>query len=419
MPHTADPAILFRRAPRVAPAIVLSLVLVFLVAAAGGHATPARAAVSPSKTAAASAENAPAPLKAVIIVGPTHDLTAANLERGKAIAHLAASHGMDVRRVFHPNATWKNVLANIQGAHLVAYLGHGNGWPSPYGPFQERTKNGFGLNPYEGGGKNNVEYHGANDIRSSIDLATNSIVLLNHLCYAPGNGEPGMAVPSWSVAHQRVDNFAAGFLSAGARAVFAYSSQSVGSVVQALFTTNKSIEQIFTTAGARPQPYYGYVGWDARKLQSVRVPGAVNFLDPAQKEGFQRAVSGDLRLTAGEWRNGSSGGASPPSGGSSNPPLTADTTSPSVPKGLTAEALGYRRVALSWQASKDDRAGTIRYRIFRSGVRVQTISGTSYVDRPLVAGTYTYTVRAIDVAGNKSAPSAGVTARAATGALRQ
>ena len=27
---------------------------------------------------------------------------------------------------------------------------HGNGWPSAYGPFQERTKNGLGLNPMEG-----------------------------------------------------------------------------------------------------------------------------------------------------------------------------------------------------------------------------------------------------------------------------
>ena len=31
-----------------------------------------------------------------------------------------------------------------QGANLFIYLGHGNGWPSPYGPFERYTKDGLG-----------------------------------------------------------------------------------------------------------------------------------------------------------------------------------------------------------------------------------------------------------------------------------
>jgi len=346
------------------------------------------AVVTPARAAAAQ-------LKAVIVVGPTHGSTAKYLEYGESLAKVAASYGMDVRRVFHPKATWANVLANAQGANLLVYMGHGNGWPSPYAPYQERTKNGMGLNPYEGGSTSNVEYYGAKPIREQLVLAPNALVLLNHLCYAAGNGEPGMAIPSWSVAHQRADNFAAGFLAAGAKGVFAYSWQPFEKLVKALFTTDKTTEQLFTTAGSTATPYAGYVGWDPRKLQSVRTPGTINFLDPHSKDGFLRAFSGDLSLTAADWRSGVSG---------KDPSIAqADVTPPSVPSELAGVSLGYRRVGLSWRPSTDDRTGTIRYRLFRNGVRIAKLTDTSFVDRPASPGTYRYKVRAVDRAGNKSA----------------
>ena len=68
----------------------------------------------------------------MIIVGPVESLTSTYLGYGETWAKEAEAQGMDVRRVFSPNATWANVLANIQGANLVVFLGHGNGWPSPY-----------------------------------------------------------------------------------------------------------------------------------------------------------------------------------------------------------------------------------------------------------------------------------------------
>jgi hypothetical protein len=130
--------------------------------------------------------------KAVIIVGPTGSSTDAFLADAQEIANQAENAGMDVTRVFHPHATWSRVLNTIQGANLVVYMGHGNGWPSPYAPFQERTKDGFGLDGYDGASKNSVTYYGANPIRSNIRLANNAIVVLVHACYASGNGEPGM-----------------------------------------------------------------------------------------------------------------------------------------------------------------------------------------------------------------------------------
>jgi hypothetical protein len=402
----------YRRTPRAA-AVAIGLILVFILSAVAGMAAPTRAALVASDESSGAVDSPGAGLKAVIIVGPTHDMTAANLVRGEALAKVAESFGMDVRRVFHPKATWANVLANIQGANLIAYMGHGNGWPSPYGPFQEKTKNGFGLNPFEGAGKAKVEYWGGNRIRTSIVLAPNAVVLLNNLCYAAGNGESGMAIPSWNVAHQRVDNFAAAFMAVGASSVFAYSGQPGGSVVQDLFKTDKTMAQIFTTAGSRPEPYYGYVGWDARRLDSARTPGTSNFLDPAQKSGYQRALSGHLGFKSSAWRNESD--AVPPSSGGGTG--SADTTPPTTPLGLTTEALGYRNVKLTWKPSTDDGSGTITYRIFRNDVRVTTVTTTAYTDRPIDAGTYSYKVRAFDAAGNKSAFSAVVKGEAIAGGL--
>lgn len=88
---------------------------------------------------------------------------------------------------------------------------------------------------------------------------------------------------------------------------------------------------------------------------------------------------------------------------------TADTTAPSVPSGLTASA-GDGQVGLSWSASTDN-VGVTGYRVYRNGSLVATTTTTSYTDTGLTNGTsYSYTVSAIDAAGNASAQSAPVSA---------
>ena len=67
----------------------------------------------------------------------------------------------------------------------------------------------------------NTKYWGEYYIHTQIDLAPNAVVILNRLCYASGNSEWGRANPTKTVAKQRVQNYASGFLRAGARAVFA------------------------------------------------------------------------------------------------------------------------------------------------------------------------------------------------------
>jgi acid phosphatase type 7 len=87
----------------------------------------------------------------------------------------------------------------------------------------------------------------------------------------------------------------------------------------------------------------------------------------------------------------------------------ADTTPPSAPASLTATASGSNQVNLSWSASTDD-VGVASYEIDRDGTPIGTSSATSFTDTGVQPSTtYTYTVAALDSAGNRSGDSAGAT----------
>ena len=249
-----------------------------------------------------------APKRAVIVVGPVGSSTTKYIEKANAIAVAAASHGMEVVKIYTPNAIWSRVVAEANGADLFVYLGHGNGWPSPNPPFQEDTKDGLGLNPSLDSGNTTTKYYGANFVREEIRFAPNAVVLLNKLCYAEGNSEPGMSIPTTDVARQRVDNFAAGFIASGARVVFALGWQPGEDVVNSLYAdTPKTMDDIFMTRfgsnrDGSYKPYFGWIGWKPDLyFDSVRTPGARNHLDPDPNEGYLRAVTGDLEFTNSQW----------------------------------------------------------------------------------------------------------------------
>jgi chitodextrinase len=99
---------------------------------------------------------------------------------------------------------------------------------------------------------------------------------------------------------------------------------------------------------------------------------------------------------------------------SATTPATTDTTAPSSPTGLVATAVSSAQINLSWTASTDN-LGVTGYRIYRNGstTPIGTTSGsvTSYQNSSLTASTtYSYTVRAVDAAGNVSALSSSVSA---------
>ena len=187
------------------------LPLVALAFAAAGTFVPA---------AAPSAHAASGP-KVAIIVGATHGTTSTYRTYANQVYAEAIKYTSNVVKVYSPNATWSAVKSAVNGASIVVYMGHGNGWPSPYIYDPDyTTKDGFGLNATAGDGDYNNKYYGEPSIRT-LTPAPNAVVLLMHLCYASGNSEPGDADPTLTVAKQRVDNYAAAFLKTNARAVIA------------------------------------------------------------------------------------------------------------------------------------------------------------------------------------------------------
>ncbi|WP_207390451.1 lytic polysaccharide monooxygenase [Rhodococcus sp. ABRD24] len=92
---------------------------------------------------------------------------------------------------------------------------------------------------------------------------------------------------------------------------------------------------------------------------------------------------------------------------SGTPP--ADTTAPSAPSDPVAGDVTAGSVRLSW-ATASDNVGVAGYRVFRNGHQVGVSTGPTYTDTGLAPSTrYSYTIRAVDAAGNVSGDSAAVT----------
>ncbi len=93
-----------------------------------------------------------------------------------------------------------------------------------------------------------------------------------------------------------------------------------------------------------------------------------------------------------------------------------DTTPPTAPTGLGAAAASDTQINLTWTASTDN-VGVTGYRVFRSATQVGTPTTTTYNDTGLTPGTtYSYTVSAVDAAGNVSAASTAASATTTSGA---
>jgi hypothetical protein len=91
-----------------------------------------------------------------------------------------------------------------------------------------------------------------------------------------------------------------------------------------------------------------------------------------------------------------------------------DTSAPSAPANLVSGSPSDTSVSLSWDASSDN-VGVTGYRVYRDGTMVGSPTGTSYTDTGLTPATsYSYTVKAVDAAGNLSGPSNTVTVTTTT-----
>lgn len=92
---------------------------------------------------------------------------------------------------------------------------------------------------------------------------------------------------------------------------------------------------------------------------------------------------------------------------------SGDTIAPAIPTGLAVVASGSASISLEWQASLDNAGGSgiAGYDIFRDGVLAGSSATLAYTDSALVPGTtYSFSIRARDIAGNVSAQGSSVVA---------
>jgi hypothetical protein len=221
--------------------------------------------------------------KVAIVVGPAGAATDNYRRLANEAAAAAKKFTPNVVRVYSPDATWPAVKQALNGASIVVYLGHGNGFPSRYrNSLAPDTQNGMGLNPNVGAADTH-QYFGEARIASEIKLAKNAVVVLSHLCYASGNSEPGLAEGPLEVGQQRVDNFAAGFVKAGAAAVIAEGHLGPAYYVGSILAGKGSIDRIWRNSPS----YHG----NLLRFDSLRSPGYTAQMDPDRpSSGFYRSI---------------------------------------------------------------------------------------------------------------------------------
>ena len=134
-----------------------------------------------------------------------------------------------------------------------------------------------------------------------------------------------------------------------------------------------------------------FMSWPGTSLNNVSttkdpVSTATGLVALASDETGKRYYHAELSLDEG----------APP------PPPPVDTTAPSQPAGVVANATGPTSVNVTWNASSDD-VGVTGYRVYRNDALLTTTAATSYADAAATANTaYTYAVEAFDAAGNTS-----------------
>lgn len=281
--------------------------------------------------------------KVVIIVGATHGATASYRSKADEAYAEAIKHTAKVTKVYSPNATWSKVKAATTGANIVIYFGHGNGWPSPYtyDPLFT-TKDGFGLNADLNGDGTLTDYENkyyGEPSMAQLGLAPNAIVMLHSLCYASGNSEPGGAAPTVTVARQRIDNYAAGFLKGGAKAVLADGHMGPAAYLRSMFTTGQSIVDAWKSA-----PNFNN---NVSTFASTRSPGFSAYSDPdSATAGFYRSLVTAPTLTTTAITKAVGDTGTDPTGlvvpGRASVLAPATTTTLAAPTGLLALPAGTR-----------------------------------------------------------------------------
>lgn len=368
---------------------------------------PAFASSTTPRWAGMTADAVAAAPKVVIVVGATELTTPSYRSDADQIAAEALKYTPNVIKLYSPNATWALVKAAAQNASIFIYLGHGYGYPSPYrAVLSPSVQDGMGLNTTAGISDSTKTYYGESLIASDIRFAKNAVVLLNHLCYSAGSSESGAPEPTIPVARERVDNFASGFIKAGARAVIANSwTSGVIYSIRSIFTTDETIGDLWDNA---PNDQ-GHI----QPFVPVRNPQFQGALDPdTMTTGFHRSIvaAWDMRTTdvvAGATASATTSGSvtTAPALWSVDGPLALSPNFDGVADRLSLLARWSETV--DWTAQIRNAANDV--------VRTQTGSGFQgavtwdlKINGTLApAGEYTYVLHSTDLAGNPGADGTG------------
>jgi hypothetical protein len=298
------------------------LALVFVLA--GATMTGARAAALPA-TSVTTAEGYDAvdgtssactgrpPFKAVIVVGPVGSATSSFKGWADEIATAARDAGMSVCKVYTPYADADTVKVAARGADLFVALMHGNGFAKPDRDAQDGTadakdtettrRNGLGLNAKAG--STATRYYGADWVRTYLHLAPGAIVMLAHMCYTSGNSEDFDKLPTYQLAVEHVDNFAAGFLGSTSSpsgghpsVVMALQGQHFdpkdpkGDLISTLMTRDMSLDKAFMTTYTRNTG----TAWGGTWLPNAGAVGTTDFYVSARPDGSPLRSPGRIHL---------------------------------------------------------------------------------------------------------------------------
>jgi hypothetical protein len=367
-----------------------------LLAAAPVLGVPALASTAGVASTLAPGDAVGTAPKVVIVVGATEGTTPSYRADADSIAAEAIKYTPNVVKVYSPNATWAAVSAAAQGASIFIYLGHGYGFPSPYKPILTTSvHDGMGLNEFANQGDSDKKYYGESVVSANIRFAKNAIVILDHNCYSAGSSESGNPEPTIPVAKQRVDNFASGFLRAGARLVMADSADgNVIAMIRSIFTTHQTIDAAWH---GQAWAHHHDIVWTP-----LRNPAYTADMDPdTATTGFHRSIVGNLQVTTDDIVAGASAVRSP----ATAPELWsldgATTLSPNFDG--NADNLNL----LGWFSERVTWTGTISA---PDGKVVKTLTGTgdsaAITWTPLTAGVpaapgdYPLAIHATDASGN-------------------
>jgi hypothetical protein len=171
------------------------------------------------------------PARVAVIVGPVgEELTPVYLSLAETAATAAETRGATVARAYSPEANAEQVLAAVEGANIVVYLGHGVGTPNPYSATPSAaTTNGWGLNGPNASGDHSdswadgtLAYYGEAWIAAHAKPAPGWVMIYSNACYAPGASEGFDTPADEATAANRVAAYSRGPLAdLGASAYFA------------------------------------------------------------------------------------------------------------------------------------------------------------------------------------------------------